>query len=111
MAAPLPYRTTPLFDETTLPQALRREHSTKAGVWGIIRVLEGRLRLDFADGTASQVLTPAQPGFIAPQQLHQVEPLEPMRMQVEFYNRPPNARLSAESRMLQRGIDGAAARI
>ena len=38
-----PYKRTPVFDETTLPDGLRREHRTKAGVWGIIRVLEGRL--------------------------------------------------------------------
>ncbi|MGC2189855.1 MAG: DUF1971 domain-containing protein, partial [Candidatus Sulfotelmatobacter sp.] len=40
----VPYRCTPIFDETTLPAGLRREHRTKAGVWGVIRVLEGRLR-------------------------------------------------------------------
>ena len=31
------YKSTPVFDETTLPAGLRREHRTKAGVWGIIR--------------------------------------------------------------------------
>lgn len=34
---------TPVFDENTLPAALRREHRTKPGVWGVIRVLDGRL--------------------------------------------------------------------
>lgn len=45
MSAPEPYRSTPVFDENTLPGGLRKEHRTKAGVWGIIRVLEGRLRI------------------------------------------------------------------
>src|SRR3546814_1000811 len=39
----LPYRSTPVFDETSLPAALRGEHRTKAGVWGLIRVLEGKI--------------------------------------------------------------------
>jgi tellurite resistance-related uncharacterized protein len=38
------YRCTPVFDENTLPAGLRRAHRTKPGVWGAIRVLEGRLR-------------------------------------------------------------------
>lgn len=28
----LPYRTTPVFDEDSLPEAIRNTHSTKAGV-------------------------------------------------------------------------------
>jgi tellurite resistance-related uncharacterized protein len=44
-----PYRTTPVFDAQTLPAALRREHRTKAGGWGIIRLLEGKLLLHFPD--------------------------------------------------------------
>src|SRR4051812_31020618 len=39
-----PYRSTPVFDDQTLPQALRQAHTTKAGVWGVIRVLEGCVR-------------------------------------------------------------------
>ncbi len=38
----VPYKCTPIFDETTLPPGLRRERRTKAGVWAVIRVLEGR---------------------------------------------------------------------
>jgi tellurite resistance-related uncharacterized protein len=44
MTSPAPYKTTPVFDENTLPAALRAEHRTKPGVWGVIRVLEGELR-------------------------------------------------------------------
>jgi tellurite resistance-related uncharacterized protein len=82
-----PYRTTPVFDQDSLPAALRRDHSTKAGVWGIIRMLEGQLRLSDADG--SIVLDPDRPGLVHPECKHRVEPLGPMRMQVEFYAAPP----------------------
>ena len=85
-----PYRSTAVFDETTLPAALRREHSTKAGVWGVIRVIEGNLRLQFVDGGEDLVLTPDRTGLVRPEQVHRVEPMGRMRMQVDFYDRPPD---------------------
>lgn len=78
-----------MFDQDTLPEALRREHRTKAGVWGVIRVLEGRLRLDHVDGTAARTLDPNTPGLIYPEQPHWVTPLGRMRMRVEFYDSLP----------------------
>ena len=84
-----PYRSTAVFDQTTLPDALRREHRTKAGVWGVIRVLEGRLRLELVDGDEARILTPDRPGLVLPEQTHRVEPMGRMRMQVDFYDRPP----------------------
>lgn len=83
-----PYRTTPIFDEATLPEALRRDHATKPGVWGVIRVLEGRLRYIQASGDET-LLEPGVPGLIAPAARHRVEPIGPMRMQVEFYTERP----------------------
>jgi tellurite resistance-related uncharacterized protein len=85
----LPYRTTPVFDETSLPAALRGRHSTKAGVWGMVRVLEGRVKLTYLDPEAELLLDPATPGPLLPQQPHYVEPLGPMRMCAEFYDRAP----------------------
>ena len=89
MDAPRPYRSTPVFDEGTLPQALRQRHDTKDGVWGVIRVLEGQLRLTMLEPVAEQVLSPERPGLVAPRQPHFVTPLGPMRMQVDFYHQPP----------------------
>ena len=84
-----PYRSTPVFDETTLPAALRREHRTKDGTWGVIRVLEGELRLVLIEDGSETILTPERPGLVLPQQTHRVEPLGRMRMQVEFHDRAP----------------------
>jgi truncated hemoglobin YjbI/tellurite resistance-related uncharacterized protein len=87
-AAPqAPYKSTPVFDETSLPAGLRREHRTKAGVWGVIRVLEGRLL--FERGGETRVLVPGSPAVIHPEELHRVEPVGAMRMQVDFYDAPP----------------------
>ena len=84
-----PYRKTAIFDEVTLPAALRREHRTKAGAWGVIRVLDGSLRLSFPDGR-EELLSPDHPGLIRPEETHWVEPVGAMRMQVEFYEQRPD---------------------
>ena len=83
-----PYKTTAVFDENTLPAGLRREHRTKTGAWGIVRVLEGKLRLVFTDGRIEE-LDRDRSGLIRPQEPHWVEPLGAIRMQVEFYDSEP----------------------
>ena len=85
-----PYKSTPVFDEVTLPAGLRREHRTKVGAWGVIRVLEGRLRYQVLDPSSEVILEPGRPGLILPEQPHLVEPLGPVRMQVEFYDSLPD---------------------
>jgi tellurite resistance-related uncharacterized protein len=81
-----PYRRTPVFDQDSLPAGLRREHSTKAGVWALIHVLEGRLRYRILDPATETVLAPGTPGVVVPQQLHEVEPLGAVRFYVEFHS-------------------------
>jgi len=85
-----PYKRTPVFDETSLPMALRREHCTKAGTWGIIRVLSGRVRYEILDPPSEEFLDALHPGLVRPEQPHLVEPLGAMRMQVEFYTEMPD---------------------
>lgn len=84
-----PYRSTPTFDQTTLPAALRARHNTKAGVWGVIRVIEGRLKLTYLDPPSEVILTPDRPGLVRPQEPHFVTPLGDMQMQVAFYDQHP----------------------
>jgi tellurite resistance-related uncharacterized protein len=84
-----PYRRTEIFNETSIPSALRKAHSTKAGAWGLIHVIEGRLAYRVEDPrrpASEQVLTPATgPGVIEPTILHEVEPLGRVRFYVEFH--------------------------
>lgn len=89
MADIRPYRSTPVFDQDTLPAALRARHNTKVGVWGLIRVIEGELRLTYLDLPSEIVLRPDKPGVLLPQQPHFVTPLGAMKMQVDFYDQPP----------------------
>lgn len=90
MSATSPYKCTPVFDESTLPAGLRKEHRIKPGVWGIIRVLEGRLRYQVIDPLSETILDSQHPGLVLPDQPHLIEALGPMRMQVEFYDLPPD---------------------
>jgi len=81
-----PYRKTPMFTETTIPAGLLRSHSTAAGVWGLIHVLEGRLRYRVIASGAERILEPgAPPGVVEPTVLHEVTPLGPVRFYVEFH--------------------------
>jgi len=89
MAAPTPYRTTPIFDQDTLPSALRARHQTRSGVWGMIRVLKGELKLNYLDPPSETILSPGRPGLIFPGQPHFVTPCCDMQMQVDFYDEPP----------------------
>lgn len=89
MNAPEPYGSTPIFDQDTLPAGLRKEHRTKVGVWGVIRVLEGRLRFQVLDPVDESVLDVDRPGLVLPGQPHLVEPLGRMRMRVDFYDSHP----------------------
>ena len=85
-----PYAASPFFDEQSLPDALRNDHRTKAGTWGLLRVLEGEVRLIFTEPHAELFVTPTHPVIIPPQETHYVVPVGPMRMQVEFFRERPN---------------------
>jgi tellurite resistance-related uncharacterized protein len=87
---PTPYATSPIFDEQSLPDALRNDHRTKAGTWGLLRVLNGEVRLIFVDPPSEHLATPDIPAIIPPQATHYVVPLGQMTMQVEFYRKRPN---------------------
>lgn len=85
------YAKTAVFTEETVPPGLLREHTTKAGSWGLIHVLEGRLAYRITDPRrprAERLLTPQRPpGVVEPTVLHDVQPLGPVRFYVEFLRR------------------------
>lgn len=84
-----PYASSPVFNEQTLPDALRSDHRTKPGTWGLLRVFEGEVRLIFLDPPSEYLVTPDDPAIIPPAASHHVVPLGPMRMQVEFFRERP----------------------
>tara|TARA_R110000824_G_scaffold104360_11_gene247727 strand:- start:13973 stop:14281 length:309 start_codon:yes stop_codon:yes gene_type:complete len=84
-----PYGASPIFDENSLPDKLRNEHSTKDGTWGLLRVLEGEVELVFIDPPSQRLVTVDNPAPIPPQSPHFVKPTGPMKVQVEFYREYP----------------------
>ena len=84
-AGAVPYKSTPEFDETTVPAGLRARHTLKDEVWGCIVVSEGRLLYVIeTDPEASFMLRPDIPGIVAPAVPHHVEPRGHVRFHVEF---------------------------
>lgn len=83
------YRSTPLFTEMTIPKALRKEHSTKAGVWGRIRILEGNLLYEILrPRLQSFTLDATSTAFIVPEVPHRVEKIRRVIFQVDFLKLP-----------------------
>jgi tellurite resistance-related uncharacterized protein len=80
-----PYKRTPEFTQDSLPDAIRKEHSTKAGTWGLLVVNEGAARLVFHEPRREVTVTPGDPATIPPEAVHHVEVDGPVRLHVEFY--------------------------
>ena len=89
MTGSLPYKSTPVFDQDTLPAGLRKEHRTKLGVWGVINILEGSVRCRILDPVSETILDVDHPGLVMPEQTRLVEPLGAMTMRVDFYDHAP----------------------
>jgi hemoglobin len=99
MTHPAPYRSTPVFTNVTLPAGLRRAHSTKAGVWGLLKVLKGTILYVTEETGECQMVQAPGTVVILPQQLHSVEPQGDIEMQVDFYHQAPES-TPAKSRSL-----------
>ena len=83
-----PYKRTPNFTEETVPASLLKDHSTKEGTWGLIRVEQGSLRYAVTDPRRSveeRTLTPNdEPGVVEPTIVHRVEPVGSVQFYVQF---------------------------
>lgn len=82
------YKQTPMFTEESLPEGLKKDHSTKTGVWAKIIVTEGKLLYRVAALNTEMELSRNQAGIVVPEILHCVEPLGAVRFFVEFYRSP-----------------------
>jgi len=79
------YSRTPDFSEDSVPAALLAAHSTKAGVWGRIVVVEGELLYRIYGPPVEEVLlSPGNEGVVEPEVEHEVEPRAGLRFFVEF---------------------------
>ena len=80
------YKQTPEFTQDTVPAGLLAAHQTKAGTWGRIVVLAGRLEYRILEPALEVILLdPDTPGIVEPTVLHEVAPVGEVRFRVEFY--------------------------
>ena len=84
----IPYKRTPVFTEESVPAALRKDHTTKDGVWAKITVLEGKLRYRVAALNADTEVSADNLGIVVPEVPHHVELQGAARFFVEFYRAP-----------------------
>ena len=83
-------RRTAEFTAATIPAGLMRSHTTKAGTWAKIQVIEGILRYRILGPVAEDLLLqPGEPGIVEPGVPHEVQALGPVRFHVAFFQRPP----------------------
>lgn len=83
-----PYKRTASFSEESVPAALLKDHSTKDGIWGLIRVEEGALRYLITDSRrppSETIVTPEAAAVVEPTILHRVEPIGPVLFHVVFH--------------------------
>lgn len=78
-------RTTPTWDEVTVPNALRNDHRVAAGTWGRLRVEVGSLRFVAETAPLTDVeVNPGSPQPIPPGVEHHVVVDGPVRFSIDF---------------------------
>ncbi len=80
------------FTPESLPERFKAAHSTKAGTWGLLHVLEGKLLYRLEPPRSGEQLAAAGDSIvIEPGIMHRVAFVEPGRFFVEFYRAADSA--------------------
>ncbi len=81
-------RSTPTFDESTVPAGLLAAHRVADGVWGLLVVESGSLSFEFDDDPdGGRVLGAGDRQVIPPARSHHLVVDSPVRFHVEFHRR------------------------
>lgn len=99
-------RTTPTFDNGSVPQGLLAAHRVADGVWGRLIVHTGSVAFVFEDQPDTPIIVAAG-GHIAipPARPHHLELDEPATFAVEFY-RPPSSSSDGDTGQESTGLTG-----
>lgn len=82
-------RTSPQWDEHTMPAGLKRSHRIAVGTWGRIVVHEGHLRFAARTEPALNVIVgPGSTQAIPPDVEHDVQPLDQVCFSIDFLSIP-----------------------
>lgn len=85
------YSRTATFTKDSVPAGLLKDHSTKAGVWGLLEVWAGQLTYHVTDPRRPESTQTIQAGgsvVIEPTILHRVELSADARFHVWFFREP-----------------------
>lgn len=78
-------KTTPVFNESSVPSGILGRHTTAEGVWGRIVVSDGQLTYRILEPNVEEhVLDTDHVGIVAPQKAHQVVLSGPVKFYIEF---------------------------
>ena len=88
------YRRTPEFDEETVPAGLKRNHTTRRGVWASIHVLAGELQYHVGEPVdRSFSVSAGSSAVVVPEVPHRVEISGTVRFFIEFWRAVEDQRL------------------
>ncbi|WP_171520893.1 DUF1971 domain-containing protein [Ensifer canadensis] len=84
-----PYKSTPIFDESTIPEPLLRSHQLRRGTWAKLTVLAGNLRYHQYSRPPSSAEIHSSV-IIPPEVPHHLEIVGPVKCQLHFYDHKPH---------------------
>ena len=80
------YKRTSLFTESTVPAGLLKAHQTKAGTWGKIVVVKGKVLYRILEPDLEEHLLDTNHfGVVEPGIPHEIEPIGEVSFYVDFY--------------------------
>jgi tellurite methyltransferase len=78
-------RTTPTWDERTVPAGLQRDHRLGTGVWGRLTVHDGALRFRAPSMGVDRDVGSGESVVLPPEVLHAVSVIGPVRFSIDLY--------------------------
>ena len=79
------YKQTKIFDATTVPKGLLKDHATKAGVWGQLKVHTGVVTYTDVKSAEERNISAGSNQVIEPEALHFIQPSADAEFHVEFH--------------------------
>lgn len=79
------YSQSPNFTASTTPSSLTRDHTTKAGVWGVITVTAGTVEYVIPSQDERHILSAEKSGIVEPMTPHYVTPDADAEFCVKFH--------------------------
>lgn len=78
-------KSTPIFNESTCPEAIKNAHQANVGYYGQLIVISGKLEFIWTDTNETIVVDNSKPFYIESGRTHRVNFIEPATFRVDFY--------------------------